>query len=435
MENAHSLCQKALDDQATKNSLTEEQSQIEAELKRLEPLIQSQLEEKKDLEIRLNGLVSAAEEIRKQLPYPDAEQAQSHLSSLQVESEALAQDINTHIDALRAADEQYANTEGGLKSQQDALPGLNDTLSIAQSALFQALEDNQFGDLDAYHAALLPVGDQDAESWLDACRSELDDYANDMRNTEQRVAQLQELTAGKTPVDLAQLGAELQERRGAWDAAAAACKAQSMLLDNHRDVREKARTAIAELAKTGAAYRRIERLAALAEGVNNEGGKLSFDRYVMGTIFREVLEMANRRLDVMTGGQFELIHSTDAGRRNANAGLEIEILDVAKGKRRPSASVSGGEGFMVSLALALGLSDVVQSHAGGQKLDTLFIDEGFGSLDDGKLDNVITVLQQLTEGNRLVGIISHVDKLEESIPQKLRVRSTDSGSTLKMELS
>ena len=78
---------------------------------------------------------------------------------------------------------------------------------------------------------------------------------------------------------------------------------------------------------------------------------------------------------------------------------------------------------------------MVQNHAGGQKLDTLFIDEGFGTLDDGKLDNVIDVLKQLTEGNRLVGIISHVDKLEESIPQKLRVESGEKGSTLKLELS
>ena len=90
---------------------------------------------------------------------------------------------------------------------------------------------------------------------------------------------------------------------------------------------------------------------------------------------------------------------------------------------------------MVSLALALGLSDVVQNHAGGQKLDTLFIDEGFGTLDDGKLDNVIQVLHQLTEGNRLVGIISHVDKLEESIPQKLRVSGGEHGSSLCFELS
>ncbi|MCR5825038.1 MAG: SMC family ATPase, partial [Oscillospiraceae bacterium] len=171
-----------------------------------------------------------------------------------------------------------------------------------------------------------------------------------------------------------------------------------------------------------------------AKGANSEGGKLNFSTFVMGAIFREVLEMANRRLNIMTGGRFELIHSLTVQRKNTKAGLEIEVLDVATGKQRPSASISGGEGFMVSLALALGLSDVVQNHAGGQRLDTLFIDEGFGTLDDGKLDNVISVLQQLTEGNRLVGIISHVDKLEESIPQKFRVYTDKHGSTVKPEL-
>jgi DNA repair exonuclease SbcCD ATPase subunit len=97
--------------------------------------------------------------------------------------------------------------------------------------------------------------------------------------------------------------------------------------------------------------------------------------------------------------------------------------------------LSGGEAFFTSLSLALGLSDVVQNHAGGKKLDTLFIDEGFGSLSDDVLDKALDVLNQLTEGNRLVGIISHVDKLGESIPQKIRVKNTDKGSTLSLELA
>jgi DNA repair exonuclease SbcCD ATPase subunit len=97
--------------------------------------------------------------------------------------------------------------------------------------------------------------------------------------------------------------------------------------------------------------------------------------------------------------------------------------------------LSGGEAFFTSLSLALGLSDVVQNHAGGKKLDTLFIDEGFGSLSDDVLDKALDVLNQLTEGNRLVGIISHVDKLVESIPQKIRVKNTDKGSTLSLELA
>lgn len=106
---------------------------------------------------------------------------------------------------------------------------------------------------------------------------------------------------------------------------------------------------------------------------------------------------------------------------------------MATGKQRNSRSLSGGESFLVSLSLALGLSDVVQTHAGGQRLDALFIDEGFGSLDGSTLDTALNVLNQLTEGNCMVGIISHVSRLEESIPQKIRVKNSERGSSLRYE--
>ena len=138
--------------------------------------------------------------------------------------------------------------------------------------------------------------------------------------------------------------------------------------------------------------------------------------------------MANRRLDIMSGGRYELMHKVEASHRSAKAGLETEVLDTTIGKTRPSPMLSGGEGFYASLALALGLSDVVQNRAGGMNLDALFIDEGFGTLSPDVLDKALEVLNQLTEGNRLVGIISHVDKLDESIPQKIRVFKDDGGS-------
>ena len=189
------------------------------------------------------------------------------------------------------------------------------------------------------------------------------------------------------------------------------------------------------LAESDRAWKRLDALGSLAGGVNSESGKLSFDRYVMGTMFREILEMANRRMELMSGGRYELVHKVGAERRNAKAGLEIEVLDKDTGLLRSSGTLSGGEGFFTSLALALGLSDVVQNHAGGKAMDALFIDEGFGTLSDDVLDKALDVLNQLTEGNRLVGIISHVDKLDESIPQKVRVRRGEKGSTLSVELA
>ena len=153
----------------------------------------------------------------------------------------------------------------------------------------------------------------------------------------------------------------------------------------------------------------------------------------MGAVFREILEMANQRLNILSGGRYELIHQLSADRGNGKAGLEVDVLDMATGKQRNSRTLSGGESFLASLALALGLSDVVQNHAGGKRLDALFIDEGFGSLDGSSLDMALDVLNQLTEGNCLVGIISHVGRLEESIPQKLRVKNGEQGSFLRFE--
>ena len=198
-------------------------------------------------------------------------------------------------------------------------------------------------------------------------------------------------------------------------------------------MRAQAEKCLQALASTAPAWKRLERLGALAVGAKGQGGKLSFERYVTGAVFREILEMANRRLDRISGGRYQLEHKTAADRANAQAGLEIEILDLTTGKRRPSASLSGGEAFYTSLALALGLSDVVQRHAGGMKLEALFIDEGFGTLDDDMLDNALAVLDQLTKGNRLVGVISHVDKLSASIPQKLIVKNGPKGSTIQIE--
>ena len=435
LEEKESACAEAQARCDQRKRLLAEETAKTAEREALETRLGTETARCHELEQALRGLSGAVEEIRKGLPYPSEAEAGAALDALTRERTALLAEIDAHEKALRAAKEALDRTAGGLKTLRDALPGQTEAAERARELLRQAFAENGFADADALHAALAPIGGADGEQWLLREKEAQDAYAHDLADTGRRIGELTAQTAGKTRVDLDALRAQLDEARAAQTAAADAAAAQAAVLDGHRAVADKVAAAGAALAGTDRAFRRISRLAELAIGTNSEGGKLSFDRYVMGAIFREVLEMANRRLNIMTGGRFELIHSVDAGRKNAVAGLEIEVLDVALGKQRASGSISGGEGFMVSLALALGLSDVVQSHAGGQKLDTLFIDEGFGTLDDGKLDNVITVLQQLTEGNRLVGIISHVDKLEESIPQKLRVTATEHGSRLSLELS
>ncbi|MFZ2756796.1 MAG: SbcC/MukB-like Walker B domain-containing protein, partial [Atopobiaceae bacterium] len=159
------------------------------------------------------------------------------------------------------------------------------------------------------------------------------------------------------------------------------------------------------------------------------GSYVSFERYVMGFYFDQVLRCANLRLTHMTGGHFELLRRDDE-RGQARAGLGLDVLDHETGKRRPASTLSGGETFEASLSLALGLSDYAQQRAGGMHLDTVFIDEGFGSLDPEALERVIDVLAELASGDCLVGIISHVAELEARVDNRIEVVRTPEGSRI-----
>ncbi len=187
-----------------------------------------------------------------------------------------------------------------------------------------------------------------------------------------------------------------------------------------------------ELDKTETAYQNLGKLSALANGQSGEGGKYSFSRYVLGTFFEEIIEQANAHLNRMTGGKYELIRKQEAERKNESAGLGMVIFDAYTGEQRDTASLSGGESFQVSLSLALGLSDVVRSHSGGFTLDTMFIDEGFGSLDEQALEQAMGVLHELSGDTRQIGIISHVGKLSENISQKIYVKRSPKGSSVQI---
>jgi len=174
-------------------------------------------------------------------------------------------------------------------------------------------------------------------------------------------------------------------------------------------------------------YRVHGRLAEVANGRNAYG--LTFQRFVLGALLDDVTIAATERLKLMSRGRFHLQRTLDRARSNAAGGLELEVFDTYTGTTRGVSTLSGGESFLASLSLALGLADVVQSYSGGVHLDTIFVDEGFGSLDPESLDFAIRTLIDLQEGGRLVGIISHVPELKERIDARLEVRATDRGST------
>lgn len=176
-------------------------------------------------------------------------------------------------------------------------------------------------------------------------------------------------------------------------------------------------------------YSVIGDLAKIATGDNRE--KITFERYVLAAYFDEIITAANIRLNKMAGGRFVLKRKEEKGKGSKQEGLELEVFDNYTGKARHVKTLSGGESFKASLALALGLADVVQCYAGGISLDTMFVDEGFGTLDPESLDNAIQCLIDLQKGGRLVGIISHVPELKERIDARLEISTAKEGSKAK----
>lgn len=170
----------------------------------------------------------------------------------------------------------------------------------------------------------------------------------------------------------------------------------------------------------------IGNLARIAKGDNK--ARITFERYVLAAFLDDILSAANIRLNKMTSGRYVMSRTEELERLNKQSGLELEVYDNYTGKSRHVKTLSGGESFKASLSMALGLSDFVQSYSGGVQLDTMFIDEGFGTLDQESLDSAINCLIELQETGRLVGIISHVQELRERIDVRLEVTSTNTGS-------
>uniref|UniRef100_UPI002A817909 SbcC/MukB-like Walker B domain-containing protein n=1 Tax=Streptomyces sp. CRN 30 TaxID=3075613 RepID=UPI002A817909 len=209
-----------------------------------------------------------------------------------------------------------------------------------------------------------------------------------------------------------------------------------------RDAADRRRTELDRLSAraTGAAralaplreeHERVARLSALAAGTaaDNER-RMRLEAYVLAARLEQVAAAATVRLRRMSSGRYTLVHSDDRAGRG-RSGLGLHVVDAWTGRERDTATLSGGETFFASLALALGLADVVTDETGGIRLDTLFIDEGFGSLDDQTLDEVLDVLDSLRERDRSVGIVSHVADLRRRVHAQLEVVKSRTGSRVR----
>lgn len=232
-------------------------------------------------------------------------------------------------------------------------------------------------------------------------------------------------------VDLAEVTGRLADSRTArvtaetdHHAAAAAATTATQRLVSYARARTRLEDAITREVEVVAGTAAITRLAGLAKGTSGSK-RMTLTTYVLRRWFEQVVEAANVRLATMSAGRYELERTDESEKKVERTGLSLRIVDRHTGESRSPKSLSGGETFYTSLALALGLADVVTAEAGGVELDTLFIDEGFGALDPETLDQVMAVIDDLRNNNRAVGIVSHVAELKDRITERLEVRRTD----------
>ncbi len=232
--------------------------------------------------------------------------------------------------------------------------------------------------------------------------------------------------------DLPALATAVEDATAADEAAA---RAEALARTSSLALAELTRELAAHERRTDPLRTRFRALDALARCADGTGGDnqlhLALSAYVLAARLEQVAEAANRRLATMSGGRYALVHIDPEGGGRGRAGLDLRVLDAWTGQAREVASLSGGETFCASLALALGLADVVSAEAGGTAIETLFVDEGFGSLDTETLEDVMEVLDGLREGGRALGLISHVTDLRDRIPARLEVRKTRAGSVLR----
>ena len=356
--------------------------------------------------------------------------AESDVKRIQAE----ARDVQALVKRRETLDAEIPQREAALQTLEESLRELRQRIS-ADSASKDALSV-QLRDMDAAlqydseaaargRIAALERSRKAMQTALEAAQKAVADGQEEANRLRGSVAQLEGQLAAEEMPDRAALDEAFSTLSGRAVEIEQRLKELSTNMSVNRDMLGKIRARGGELRELEERWQWVHALSSTANGNRGRGVKL--ETYVLMTCFDRILHRANLHLRIMSNEQYEL-RRRDVS--EAKHGLELDVLDHYNGTNRDVSTLSGGESFQASLALALGLSDEIQSSSGGVRLDTMFVDEGFGSLDPDALQQAIRALLGLAEYDRLIGIISHVDALKEQIDRQILVRKKDSGGSV-----
>ena len=266
---------------------------------------------------------------------------------------------------------------------------------------------------------------------LNAAQKAFQDCSQSVEAAKTKKKTLEKQIAGNKETDMEELVQARQEVSGAKKELQKQMEEIRIRYENNLKIRNAIDKQSAKLLELERNWTQVREISDTVNGKIKGGSKekIKFETYIQTNYFDRIIARANTRFMVMSGGQYELKRQTDTDDRKSQSGLELNVIDHYNGSERSVKTLSGGESFKASLSLALGLSDEIQASAGGIQLDTMFVDEGFGSLDEESLEQAMKALNGLTEGNRLVGIISHVQELKARIEKQIVVTKEKAGGS------
>lgn len=354
------------------------------------------------------------------------EQVKLELERLERERNELQSAYETAQKTLQKFIEEKTHKQGLLESREQQKADLETAIAESTKVWAQVLKEQQFEEIEHYEQAKKEI------SHIEAWEKEVQSYDRKVVRVQTTIQTLKEQTVSKQRIDLKEEQEKAAAYQSEWKVWKAKHLARHSVQSKNKDAQKKLKVYAEKTEVLQQQYEMVGNLSRTANGTLNESAKLDFETYIQRKYFKQIIAAANRRLAKMTSNQFILQCREIKNLSNkVESGLDLDVYHMVSGTTRDVKTLSGGESFMAALSMALGLSDIIQNTVGAVRLETMFVDEGFGSLDEEARERAIQILKELAGERTLVGIISHVNELKEDVDWQLQVKKTDKGSYTK----
>ena len=380
-------------------------------------------QQRKEAEQNYVSLQKTAEQIREKLVYPSLAEAKKQYAAMQKALEAAEQEIAKKRQKVSELAEAMNTLKGQKLAEEENQKTAKKLAAKTEKEYAKLLEKSGFVSEETYHLAILP------ERSRSKLEREEKEYESQCLRQQSEQKLLEKQVSGKTYTDTTDLNETLKAEKQALKEAEKTYMELHIAYENDRSVLQNCAVYLEKGKKLESEDQVIKSLSKTANGRLSGSAKIDFETYIQRQYFKQIIHEANKRLLTMSNHQFILKLKEEANTgRKTNEGLDLSVYSLVTDSERDVKTLSGGESFLAALAMALGLSDIVERSAGAIHPDMMFIDEGFGSLDAQSRQQAIEVLAELAGDSRMVGIISHVTELKEQIDRKLVVSRTDKGS-------